>query len=273
MRAAADPAASLRLIADALLYRLRRVLRVGNPDRVRLLRLKSGVTLAYRLDRGDVRTIAETWLVGAYELPVMLGVRNLVDLGCNIGATGVWLARRYGAERVVAVEPVPDSARLARINFDLNRIEAEVVQAAIGPEDGVARFRVIPENSTLGHLAEEGSEEGIAVRLISPATVLERFPPDERIDLLKLDVEGAEAGLFAGDLGWLDRVDSIVAELHSDLVDADGIVTTLVETGFATAVIAQRNPYLGVADQMVLFMREPARVWASGAPVRAAARG
>jgi hypothetical protein len=36
------------------------------------------------------------------------------------------------------------------------------------------------------------------------------------IDLLKLDIEGAEAVLFSGDCDWLGRVRNIVIELHGE---------------------------------------------------------
>lgn len=36
----------------------------------------------------------------------------------------------------------------------------------------------------------------------------------DRIDLLKLDIEGSEAEVFASSSGWIDRVDAICLELH-----------------------------------------------------------
>jgi hypothetical protein len=39
----------------------------------------------------------------------------------------------------------------------------------------------------------------------------------ERVSLLKIDIEGAEAVVFnAPNLSWLDRVDNIAIELHDD---------------------------------------------------------
>lgn len=52
------------------------------------------------------------------------------------------------------------------------------------------------------------------VRAITVEDILERYAL-QRIDLLKIDIEGAELELFsAGDLTWLDRVDCIAIELH-----------------------------------------------------------
>jgi len=36
----------------------------------------------------------------------------------------------------------------------------------------------------------------------------------ERVDLLKIDIEGSEFSLFEGECGWLDRVQRITMEVH-----------------------------------------------------------
>ena len=56
------------------------------------------------------------------------------------------------------------------------------------------------------------SVEGITV-----AEVMRRFGLD-RVGLLKVDIEGAEADVFQHAEGWLDRVDAIMVETHDDVV-------------------------------------------------------
>ena len=40
----------------------------------------------------------------------------------------------------------------------------------------------------------------------------------DRVDLVKMDIEGGEERLLQGDISWLDRVDSIITEFHPGLV-------------------------------------------------------
>jgi hypothetical protein len=57
-----------------------------------------------------------------------------------------------------------------------------------------------------------GDEQG--VRAMSMATLMAHCGLDH-IDLLKLDIEGAEKDVFeAADLQWMDRVRTIAVELH-----------------------------------------------------------
>jgi FkbM family methyltransferase len=249
-RLAADARSFLRLVLDGLGYRAQRLLRFGDRPRHRRVRLKDGTELTYRLNRGDVRAIAEIWMSEAYRLPFEIRPRNIIDLGANIGIASVWLVRRYGGAKLVAVEPVSENAELARLNFERNGITAEVIEAAIGPGAGTAHFE-LSSNSTLGRLGPDGIE----VKLVTSQTLIDRFPARERIDLVKMDVEGAEQELFNCDLGWLERVDCLVIELHADRVDCNAIISTLQAEGFSYTPIGEDNKYRGLTDVMAAFRR------------------
>jgi FkbM family methyltransferase len=224
--ALADGRSRARWAADAVLYRVLRLTDVG-LDRPRTVRLRDGVTVHYRANRGDILALNETFLNGAYDLPHATGGPVLVDLGANIGLTATWLARRFGATTVIGVEPNPANAALARRNLEANGLRAEVLEAAVAEQDGEGFFDDA-KIATTGQLADHGRP----VRLVSMDTVLERLPEGARVDLLKLDIEGGEQMLAAGDTAWLDRVDCIVAELHPDDADIPAVVSALKARGF-----------------------------------------
>ena len=149
------------------------------------------------------------------------------NLGANIGLTSLWLARRYGISRIVAVEPSSPNARLTRLNLFSNEVPAEVIEAAVGPNDGMASFETSAD-SNQGHLGKGGTD----VVVLSMPTLLAWLPGDALVDLMKMDIEGGEQALLTGDLGWLSRVRSIVAEFHPDRVDYPGLVKRIQESGF-----------------------------------------
>jgi FkbM family methyltransferase len=62
--------------------------------------------------------------------------------------------------------------------------------------------------------------------------IAELFPAT-RIDLLKLDIEGAEERVLASVRGKLTMVDSLVIEVHADVVDEDNVLK-LLRDEFAT---------------------------------------
>jgi FkbM family methyltransferase len=224
-RVIGDRRSLLRYAVDIALYRVLRLVPIA--PRPRTITLRDGSVVTYRLNRGDIQTVREVWISESYRIPFSadrLGV--LVDLGANIGLTSVYLARRHGCT-VLAVEPSPANAALARRNLARNGVAGELVQAAIGPVDTMARFAAGRDFNT-GHVGDGDIE----VRVISMPTLLARLAPGARIDLLKVDIEGAEEELFSGDLAWLDRVDAVLIELHPTLCDSTAVTARLLAHGF-----------------------------------------
>jgi hypothetical protein len=44
----------------------------------------------------------------------------------------------------------------------------------------------------------------------------------ERVSILKIDIEGAEAEVFAAECSWLERIDTLAIELHEDSMFGNG---------------------------------------------------
>jgi len=227
-RLAADPRSFTRFATDVFLSRLDRLVPLPNRNRDRMIRIKGGIKMHYRLNRGDMQSIREVWMDECYRLPFDLTPDRLVDLGANIGLTSLWFARRYGCA-VVAVEPSPDNARLTRLNLEQNQVRAEVIEAAVGPHDGKALFEDAGD-SNLGHLNASGG--GREVVVVSMETVLRKLPAGAEADLVKMDIEGGEGPLLRENLGWLGRVRSIIAEFHPELIDYPAVIRTIEGQGF-----------------------------------------
>lgn len=220
-RTAGDVVSLLRYATDLF------ILRLAPSNHMRQIRLSGGTLLFYRVNRGDMQSIREVFLDKAYRLPFPSQSEVLVDLGANIGTAAVWLAKQYGYSKVIAVEPSPKNAQLALTNMRNNGINAELIEAAVGPEDGTAFF-ADAEASNLGHI----SDKGRPVRMVSMDSILGHLPQETMVDV-KMDIEGGEEALLRGDLTWLSRVRSVVAEFHPDIIDYPGAIRVLQDAGFS----------------------------------------
>ena len=221
-------------------------------DGLRELRLRDGVTISYRLNRGDLQSIREVWLDEEYRLPADAApYETLVDLGGNIGLTSLWLAKTYGYKTVVTVEPSADNAELVRINLANNDVDATVIEAAVGPHDGTAVFAA-SEESNMGRLGTDG-DSSIEVKLLSMASILGQAGVAGQIDLMKLDIEGGEEQLVDGDLGWLNNVRRIVAELHPAIVDTEKVIAAIEKSGLT---FVPGSGDLAASSVMDMFIRD-----------------
>ncbi len=125
-----------------------------------------------------------------------------LDLGPFLGISGMYLAKRANRGRVVFVEPDARSAARLLDNIRLNALtNTEVAAKAVHSETGRAAF--VYENSDESRLAAPGESRdaaGMVDTISLPDLVAERRL--DRLDLVKIDVEGAEFELADG-LEWL----------------------------------------------------------------------
>jgi FkbM family methyltransferase len=135
----------------------------------------------------------------------------IVDCGANIGASVLWMGLRYPEAHIVAIEPAADNFELLVTNC--SGLDAEFIEAAIGPDDGTA-FLDDPGGGGMGYRTSS-SGAGSSVRIVSLATVMANKPDALYMPfLLKVDIEGAERKLFAAHSDLLNSFPLIVMEPH-----------------------------------------------------------
>ncbi len=128
-----------------------------------------------------------------------------IDVGANLGEWSVPLAAAVGAAgRVLCVEPNPAVAGALRATLRINHLtQAQVLGIALSAEDGPGHLAVDPRNTGLSRLST-ASPAGIAVRLRRLDAVVAESRLD-RLDLVKIDVEGHERQVIAGAAESLQR--------------------------------------------------------------------
>jgi FkbM family methyltransferase len=180
-----------------------------------------------RRDGSDRFVFREMFLERELDLPYPRPVRTILDGGAYVGYSTVFLAMRHPGARVLAVEPDPDNFALLRANTE-GLANVIAVQAALWDESRPVALENPDDESWSRRVTEQGSDPR-AVPGISVPDLLRRHGFD-KVDLLKLDVEGAEERLLApGCESWLRGVDVAVIEAHGAGADAaiDRVAQTL----------------------------------------------
>ena len=68
----------------------------------------------------------------------------------------------------------------------------------------------------------------------------------DRVGVLKCDIEGAEAELFADCASWIDRVDAMSVECHNDMMRSEALLAAVSANGADFDVRhLESNPHLG----------------------------
>jgi FkbM family methyltransferase len=137
---------------------------------------------------------------------------RILDCGANIGAASLFFKRRYPGARITAYEADPALYAMTKRNLERNGAsDVDVVHAALWTSNGEVTFRAEGSDSgMIDGLAGAVDAKGVTVPSLRMRDVLER----ERIDLLKLDIEGAEGAVLEDCAPVLDRVSAMVIDLH-----------------------------------------------------------
>lgn len=151
----------------------------------------------------------------------------ILDVGANLGLAAIYWQRQWPGLDVTCFEPDPTIFELLSWNLSQRRFEdAKLIGKAVAGFCGAAAFR--SEGGASGRLSDEHGS--LAVDCIRLGPYLQR-----RIDLLKLDIEGAEAEVLEDCFEQLCNVQNLFVEYHSfrDLPQRLNRILELVqEAGF-----------------------------------------
>lgn len=168
---------------------------------------------------------------------------TVIDLGANAGVFST-LAGKL-AHRVLAVEAqrefLPEIRRNAEINGCADRVE--VLWALVGADSGLFSRE---ENLRMA------SHYGGTPPAVSMSQIL-REHGLERVDFLKVDIEGSEFGIFSTPDDWLTRVSCIAMEVHPAFGDSSGLVATLRGAGFDVILMDNDHNELRTAPEVPFF--------------------
>lgn len=232
-------------------------------------KLATGLRIRVRLSREE--DIA--YWTGTYDTDGEVGVflsllkegMTVVDVGANTGMYALQAGLAVGASgRVYAFEPVPDVYRRLWEHIRLNSASNVLAFAvALADRDGVAAFH-------LGRIDSQGSLFRVDTdRVIQVQTkTLDSFLAEQgidRVDAVKVDVEGAEMHVLRGMHGLLSGAGkpALMFEISATHLKAAGfkpadLFEAIVRYGYAGYVI--REGRLVPVKSVV----EPARRWLGG---------
>jgi FkbM family methyltransferase len=175
----------------------------------------SADVLDLALDFPDPHAFASQWhdvmVKGSIDVTLDTPSPRVLDCGAHVGLVSLWARRRWPAARVTAFEADPDIAEMLRDNLQRNGAgDVDIVAAAVWTQEGTVTFRA------------PGSDAG-AIDLVAADTAGSRREVrsvrlrdwlTERIDLLKLDIEGAELDVLEDSADRLSNVENIHLEVH-----------------------------------------------------------
>jgi FkbM family methyltransferase len=190
----------------------------GAGERLIELRLPGfGAPILVRAGTSDKATFEQVFVSREYDTSFTgLVPQVIVDGGANVGFATRFFAQRYPRARIYAIEPEESNFELlVRNTQHLDTVTA--IRGALwnrsaslridNPGDEKWAFRVVQNQAAVGEPVDAVTVPEVMAKAGAPW-----------IDMLKLDIEGAERELFEpGCESWLGRVNLLIIELHDRL--------------------------------------------------------
>lgn len=158
----------------------------------------------------DVTTLFQIFFAEEYNIDFPEPPETIVDCGANIGLSAVYFANKFPNATVIAIEPDNHNFEYLEKNT-IPYPNIQCLQRAVWPVP--AKMEVIDPGNGGWSLQTKTSESG-TMQSITIEEIMEVFQFSQ-IDLLKIDIEGAEKELFESHYDyWLAKTGTIAIELH-----------------------------------------------------------
>lgn len=134
----------------------------------------------------------------------------IVDAGAHIGLASVFFACKYPKATVIAIEPEPSKFEVLLRNVK-NYSNIKPVQAGLWSNKAHLHIQDFNVDTWSFRVSEDFSGNGIPA--VGIQDVITDFDMD-RIDVLKIDIEGSEIEVLNNSKEWIDDVKTLIIELH-----------------------------------------------------------
>lgn len=224
--------------------------------------------LGYKIEIPDAASFVEMQdeIFGRemFAFPCQTASPRIVDGGANIGLVCLYYKTAFPNARVIAFEPDERiHATLVRNVRQWGLTDVEIFPFALGAEDRTLQFMV--EGSYAGRVARDGDPTHTTVRAV-------RLRPwlNDKVDLLKLNIEGAETDVLLDCADLLGNVGFAIVEYHSfahEPQKLSEVLRVLRDAGFRVHVNPVRAPLrqpfknrdivLGMDLQLAIYAYRP----------------
>ena len=194
----------------------------NEPDNLIKQRQFDGFVLNYIRPYEVVKTYKEIFAQEIYRFTAKNDSPVILDCGANIGLSCIYFKTTYPNAIVHAYEPDSKLFEVLKKNIEVNGFSKVTLhQAAIWIEDTNLSFE--NKGSEASHIDLSG-KSGNSVKALSLASQLDQF---EHIDLLKMDIEGAEFEVVQSCTSHLHKVENFFLEYHGKVNETNKLVTLL----------------------------------------------
>jgi FkbM family methyltransferase len=193
-----------------------------------------------------------------YDFLVDKHPKIIIDAGANIGLSAVFFANKYPDAKIIAIEPAESNINILEKNIKPYS-NIHLIKAALWDSVGEINlfnvgfgnwgFRVGVDNN---YNDIRKTQEQCSTPTITVEKILQDYSIDN-IDILKLDIEGAEKEVLNKSSMWIGKVNSLIVELHESLKRGCNKAYNKIKKYFDNSCKDGENIYLSKNDYIKIL--------------------
>lgn len=162
-------------------------------------------------------------------------IKFIVDAGSNIGLSSIFFSRYFPEATILAIEPDETNYIQQNENILLNKIDNRVTSLKralwINNSDNLILDNSFRDGNHWSRFVRKSNGlNNIYIKTITIEDIINRYSKSNRIDILKMDIEGAEAELFKSErfISVLyNNVRYFCVEVHHEFISRTSIIEIL----------------------------------------------
>jgi FkbM family methyltransferase len=166
-----------------------------------------------RRGTSDFLNFIQIFIKAEYSPCFLFRPENIVDLGSYIGLSAVYFTNRFPSAKIICVEPSLDNYEMLKLN---TRAYQNITTIRAGVWSHKTKLKIARQVSgDWGNIIEEANnDDSDAIDALSITDIIAEYQFD-KIDFLKIDIEGSEKQVFLNNTeGWVDFVKTVACETH-----------------------------------------------------------
>lgn len=201
-------------------------------------------SVAFRVGTDDLTVLQQLFGNNELDVPLEDQPSTILDAGGNVGYAALYFHRRFPQAQIISVEPEASNIAMHRLNCAAYP-QIQLVEGGVWPRS--AYLRITNASGRKDGFRVEENEDGKEgdIRAYSIGEILDTWDIG-KIDLLKVDIEGAEKELFSENTDdWLSRVKVVMVELHDRFKPGckESVFGALEAKAYRTAVVGEYHVF------------------------------
>jgi FkbM family methyltransferase len=166
-----------------------------------------------RTGTSDLRVFDSILIEKDYDFQTDIKPKLIIDGGAYVGYSSIYFANKFPEAKIFSIEPEINNFKILKENtFNYKKIE--LINSALWNRNIFLRIKDVGRGEYGFVVEESNTNERGSFKAITIGEILKESKYD-KIDILKLDIEGAEKEIFSCNYdGWLSKVNILIIELH-----------------------------------------------------------